>query len=434
MEVRERLADLDEIVLRCKNEHSRRFLVEAVQCYHSGAFRSCIIITWVAVVFDIIQKLHLLDLAGEPRATAEIAKWEKIQASHDVVGSLNWERKILELARDQFEFISQMEYADLSRLQEDRHRCAHPTMNSQDEIYAPSAELARYHLRNALTHLLQHPPVQGKIAQRRLEEEVKSAYFPTSVEAAVEYYRCGPLVRPRESLIRNFTIILLKTLLLQESEEMMQCRILAALGAIRAIHPTLAKDVWNCKLNEILRSVEDRYLFRAVRLLHNFPEVWDDLASDVCGVLSRYVKALPEEHLHNCLLLAIDTKPLNTDACDRLKAMTATQINNILTYPPHPLLLAHAINLYIEADDFATANQYARKLISPLVTYLKKEHVENIIAAVPNNDQLANSTSLESLVTLLQKSGPIKKNEFDLLLRAHHLFELADKLNDNGTI
>ncbi len=51
----ERLIDLDELVLRCRDKTTKDYIQEAVSCYRAGAFRSCIVSTWNAVVFDFIH-------------------------------------------------------------------------------------------------------------------------------------------------------------------------------------------------------------------------------------------------------------------------------------------------------------------------------------------------------------------------------------------
>jgi hypothetical protein len=178
--------DLDELVLLCRNEKARSFIQEAVQCYKAGAFRQAIVATWIAVVYDIIHKFQELELAGDANASKHLGQFEKIRQAGDLKGSLEFERNILTVAQKEFELISDIEHIDLARLQEDRNRCAHPAMNTNDEIYQPSPELARSHLRNAIEHLLQRPPVQGKAALNRLISDIESDYFPANNEDAVK--------------------------------------------------------------------------------------------------------------------------------------------------------------------------------------------------------------------------------------------------------
>jgi hypothetical protein len=188
MNARTALVDLDELVLLCRDDKARLYIVEAVACYRSGAYRSAIVATWIAVCYDIIDKFRELALSGDKNAEQYIAKIERARAANDFAQALILERDLLTIARDQFELISHLEHIDLSRLQEDRNRCAHPSLVSQDQAFAPSGELARLHLRSAVLHLLQHQPVQGKYALERLLNEVHSEYFPDAVPKAFKHY------------------------------------------------------------------------------------------------------------------------------------------------------------------------------------------------------------------------------------------------------
>jgi hypothetical protein len=74
------LIDLDELVLRCRDEQARQYIEEAVACYKAGAYRSCIVSTWVAVVYDYIHKLRELEMTGDKNARRKIEEYEKIRA------------------------------------------------------------------------------------------------------------------------------------------------------------------------------------------------------------------------------------------------------------------------------------------------------------------------------------------------------------------
>mgnify|MGYP006074009337 CR=1 FL=1 len=62
------LSDLDELVLKCRDEKTKSYIKESILCYKSGAFRSAIVSTWIAVSFDIIDKLKDLTLTGDKEA------------------------------------------------------------------------------------------------------------------------------------------------------------------------------------------------------------------------------------------------------------------------------------------------------------------------------------------------------------------------------
>src|SRR5689334_22373152 len=143
------LGDLDEIVLSCRNEEGRKYITEAVSCYKAGAYRACIVSTWIAVVYDLLSKIRELALSGDAEAqriVADLNRWQPLIAKNDlgaIKSSLDLERDIVTLANDKFGFFEGMEVLELERLHDDRNRCAHPTYLRTEQPYTPSAELAR---------------------------------------------------------------------------------------------------------------------------------------------------------------------------------------------------------------------------------------------------------------------------------------------------
>ncbi|WP_146091414.1 hypothetical protein [Xanthomonas arboricola] len=81
--------------------------------------------------------------------------------------------------------ISAQEQVELKRLFEDRNRFAHPNINQDAEILDATPELARAHLRAAVEHVMQRPPVQGKVALSTIRASVESPYFPKNVTDAM---------------------------------------------------------------------------------------------------------------------------------------------------------------------------------------------------------------------------------------------------------
>jgi len=234
------LHDLEELVLKCRDERGRAYIGEAVGCYRAGSYRAAIVATWIAVAFDIIDKLRELSLSGDKEAKRLTAEFETIRKSHDPARSLAFERKLLAIARDGFELISPLEYQDLERIQEDRHRCAHPSHTSDSEIFSPSAELARLHIRSAIEILLMHEPAQGKPALDGLLKEISSPYFPDNKKDAIKILEKGPLKRARPSLVRNLVIVIVKSMLVPEADFRLFWRLRAALQCAKSLQP----DVW----------------------------------------------------------------------------------------------------------------------------------------------------------------------------------------------
>ena len=406
----ERLIDLDELILRCRGEQARLYIADAVACYRAGAFRPCIVATWVSVVFDFIHKLDELALTGDRDAAVKRAEYEDIRRTEDIRRSLKFEEELLDLAKDKFELISPVEYLDLKRLKDDRNRCAHPSMTAYDEVYQPSAELARYHIRNVVTYLLQHPPVQGKAALERLTQEVTSPYFPTRHEDVLVQLRSGPLARPRAALVRNFAQFLLKTLLQDDLDFPSVQRHVAALRAVQTLHHTIVEQLFAQRLSDLMRRLDTPG--RAVRLLELLPEARIFLQADVVTRLALYVEQADPIAKPRAFLFALDFSPLQAAALARLDNLPVETMKLLIAHKPRSEFIDRALTLYKEAGDFYSANDLAATLILPLVSLMGFAHIERVLQIAATNSQVLDSNQFPTVLQALRTNGRIPEADF----------------------
>lgn len=72
----ESLADIEALSIRCRSDQSRAYIAESIQCYRAGAYRASIVSTWIAVVFDLVDKVRELSLTGDASAQALETRYE----------------------------------------------------------------------------------------------------------------------------------------------------------------------------------------------------------------------------------------------------------------------------------------------------------------------------------------------------------------------
>jgi len=253
---------------------------------------------------------------------------------------------VLDRAKKQYELISPPEHMDLTRLYKDRHRCAHPLMNSLEDTFQPPAELARYHIRNAVTHLLQHPPVQGKAALDKLIKDIASPYFTETVDGAVRRFSNGPLAKLREVLVRNFVVVLLKGLLLDDLSEDFGCSRVVSLKAVRQMHHAMVEQSISETLSDVVRRVDNTCLVRVLQYLHAFPETWIYIQDDEHDRLVRYTLALPNADLLQGLVLSLDIEPLRSSAIERLTKVNDLELQSLIRLHRRQEFVEPAIRLY----------------------------------------------------------------------------------------
>ncbi|MBE2196866.1 MAG: hypothetical protein IAE83_22030 [Anaerolinea sp.] len=404
-------ADLDELVLLCRSNEAKSYIAESVACYRAGAFRACIVSTWIAVVFDFIDKLRQLDLAGDSNAQQQIEKFELLIRNHDLKGSLEFENTLLDKAKDDFELISQVEYDELQRLYADRHRCAHPSMRTIGEPYQPTAEAARYHLRNAILYLLQYPPVQGKAALDRLISMVESPYFPTVHSDAMKYFGRGPLQRPRETLVRNFAVVILKKLFLDRPNDYLQMlRYVAGLEALLHMHHNFVEITLKEKLSEIVRRVPDSQLSNAIEVLYNLGILWDFFEDDLQLRFQNYVQLMPEAEIDNTLWFALNIPRLRKSAFVVVDQLNLPQFGDLIRdfttdydTPPEKLV-DMAVTFYTESTSWQDTNFRSTMLLIPVVPFLRSDHVKQVFAAMVTNYEIYGSNELDNVLKAIKEA------------------------------
>lgn len=378
--------------------------------------------------FDILDKLKELSLAGDKEAERQIESFDKARRIGDVANSLKFEREILVVCRDKLELISHVEFIDLNRLQEDRNRCAHPSMASDGEVFNPSAELARMHIRSAVEHLLQYPPAQGKYALDSLTSEVESEYFPTDVKKAVVAFESSPLNKARDSLIRNFTIVLLKKLINDAKDYKEIYRISTALNAIEVIHRELYRKILTEKLSSIVRSLAVEKLDRVIPLIRHVEDSWSYLEADIRQKIQTYVENLPKEEIEN-IDIFLSIQGLKSFAEKRLKKATRTELDEAIFFVIPLQVSDRIIELYSESRNFDQANNFASTVIRYATDY-SKEQIQKIISVCGDNDQIKHSFDVGSVINSIRKNKNANDDEIDGWLVEADLKRFA-KIKDN---
>jgi len=165
-------------------------------------------------------------------------------------------------------FLSDYEHDDLLHLQQDRHLCAHPALVVTEEqiLFQPIPELVRVHIVHAVKHLLQHPPTQGKKALDRIMDDINKDSFPNDCEDIHTFLHTKYFSSAKESLIRNFIIVLLKIILKDDVPEFSAKKpeILCALMAIAKDFDELYQYTMSEQLPKIAESLEDQQFYSSI--------------------------------------------------------------------------------------------------------------------------------------------------------------------------
>ncbi len=307
--------------------------------------------------------------------------------------SQDFERNILEKAKTQFELLSPLEYDDLKRLYEDRNRCAHPSMHSPEEPFQPTAELARYHIRNAAACLFQHPPIQGKAAKTRIFDEIESPYFPTDQLAVVEHFKHGPLLRARPVLVKEVVNGLTRDLLthapLRPPEE--RNRQLAALQAVLQMYPGEGEQALRSEVPRSLLRVPPMNWPYVIHFVRSFSLAWETLGDPGRGDVLRFIQSSPLDQVSLAIQDALYIPSLRESARKRLPELSLETFAQLLNLDMHPDYIEEAIRRFAESGNYAEAKRTTNMLLFPVIPSLTTEQMVGIIDAFRDNSQLNGS-------------------------------------------
>jgi hypothetical protein len=330
--------DLDELILLCRDKLAKEFIREAVACYRAGAYRSCIVSTWNAVVFDFIHKLRQLTQVGNDEASRLLHRFETMNRNADVKQLWKFESDIPSVAQSkEFELISHIEKNDIERLLEDRSRCAHPSISSLEEPFEATAELARYHMRSAVMHLLQRPPVQGRSALARIWQDIESFTFPTDPNLAAEYFKQGLLASARPSLIKNIIIGITVSLLTEEKSDNERERQFSGLNAVALIYPKEARKILSENLSHIIIDKTTDENWRHIIVYFRKTIFIEDLSDAVVIRARTFIEKIDthsfssyfDDDIEDILINAAHVDFLIDSVKEKLKCISAKELLNI---------------------------------------------------------------------------------------------------------
>lgn len=430
------ISDIEVLALQCRSDNSRLYVEEAIRCYRAGAYRAAIVSTWVAVVFDLMDKIRELSVNGDAVATAEHTRFEsyldQIDAGNEqgIRNALEFERTILKTCRDSFQLFDQHQYTDLDRLREDRHRCAHPSFQRLGQPYQPSPEQARLHLRNAVSHVMALPPVQGKAALATLRTLVTSQFFPLDVAKAAIQLRASPLGRPTASLLRGFVDSLVFEFVTKESELFGKVPAAVALSATFSMFPAEVEPRVRQQLSKAIVAVPDAELAYAVALLTHVTWAWEGLAANAQDKVSNFIKQCTADQVVQGLHSLNRIPALQETINARISTLTIDELAQGLQFRLGEIALPRILELLSGVRNWTSANEVIARLLMPVFELLTADHIRTIIQ-MPRTSKadLPGANAYTAFIQKVAESKRLELAELRALLEQNHAEYLATMLD-----
>jgi hypothetical protein len=436
--MRDSLADVEALALRCRAEQAKDYIEEAISCYRAGAFRSTIVSNWIAVVFDLIAKISELALAGDSGAIDLKRIYDAYLAQIDagneqgIRGALDFERGLVATCRDRFQFFDHHQMRDLERLREDRNQCAHPSFQRLGEPYRPHAEHARVHLRNAVEHVLSQAPVQGRAAISSLVSVVSSEYFPKRPEQAAAILRATALANPNEALIRGFVDALVFGFATSGSAVEGRLQVGPALAGLLDMQRAVVEPRLRTQLSKLIRDVDDRTFSKVTRLLASSPELLNLVDEPSRIRLRAFVETGPADDVSQVIASLAQLPEIAIAATARILTFDVNILAAAITHGARGLAKEASLRLLAQAGNWNGVNDIFTRVITPLFDLLDRVDVERIIRMpTETRADLPGAGGYARFLSRVRAADLIPADELDALLSANQAsFHVRAREND----
>ncbi|WP_316784321.1 hypothetical protein [Streptomyces sasae] len=414
------MQSLEERIARVWHQEVRPLVDDAFRCHSTGTPRAAIVATWTAVCTDIIHKLYQLAEDGDGKAAEIVAKLNEARGKLDgtaikIVEDV--EKKLLEDALD-LELIDGIEHRQLLRLKEDRNLCAHPSLRSLGDVFAPTADYARAHLVAALDALLVHPPTQGRKAFDRYIAHVDDPSFVGHAGYLVQMFA----QRVKSSAWKQIVAIAAKHAMLElpvpetssipasvAADRHALCLIAFAQHDRDAVREAVTKTM--AKFNELPIDQQLKGLAR----LGEFDVFTDALDPTVCQQIGTYVDQVQYPTASTAARWVIDVIALaGSDAIRaRIPALASKfakfepyQQASVIERNPSAYFTDVVAEILAAAGRYRDAEHFAESVVIPLAGFIQPEQLEGILTAWADNQECRVAAKMPEFAALFWTKAP----------------------------
>lgn len=155
-------------------EKTRGYFQEVVSSYANGNYRSATVMLYSVAICDMLFKLQeLKDMYNDTIAKEILDEVDKARNEHDKKSKSRWEKEFVDNVYKKTELLDMEVYTNLNHLYDNRNFSAHPALNENYELIAPSKETTVANIKNILNGILIKPPVFIKRIVGALTEDLK---------------------------------------------------------------------------------------------------------------------------------------------------------------------------------------------------------------------------------------------------------------------
>ncbi len=155
-------------------QKTKEYFEEVISSYSIGNYRSATVMLYSVAICDILFKLQeLKDMYNDTIAVEILKEVDKSRNEHDNKSKSKWEKELVENVYKKTALLDLESYTNLNHLYDHRNFSAHPALNENYDLVAPSKETTIANIKNILKDILIKPPIFIKNIVNTLTEDLK---------------------------------------------------------------------------------------------------------------------------------------------------------------------------------------------------------------------------------------------------------------------
>ena len=385
---------MDEIYFSKTKEYFR----EVLSSYANGNYRSAIVMLYSVAICDLLLKLQeLKDMYNDTVAEEILEQINKSRNEGDKKSKSRWEKELVDSVYQKTKFLNYEAYMDLAHLYDYRNLSAHPALNENYELFAPSQETVIALIKNTLSDVLIKPPIFIKNVIDMLTEDIKEKKdtYQDDISGMKQYLNNKYFNRMSIPMRLKTIQTLWKFCFLRpENPECVENRVMnrRALEILIEENINDAMSYIQSNTQHFTTAEDGDCVFALIILLSKFPELYSMLNNDTRNQIDCIIKRNDDAkmmswfkyktlHAHSFYLLSQEMRSID----ERVVHHFWEQYEK---YGETREAIDVLLSNFGKSGSFDTANYRFRVYILPYLKEYSHDQAIELISCINNNDQI----------------------------------------------
>lgn len=420
---------------------TKEYMQEVVSSYAIGNYRSATVMLYSVAICDLLFKLQeLKDMYNDTIANSILKEVEKSRNNHDNKAKSKWEKELVDNIYEKTQLLDLEAYTNLNHLYDHRNFSAHPALNENYELVAPSKETTIANIKNVLKDILIKPPIFIKNIVDTLTEDLKNKndLYENEYDKLATYLNNKYFSKMPNSMKLSTLKAFWKFCFCLPENEDCHNNLIINRQTIEILISGFQKEAIDyIKENKRLFSVEndDACQFNLVVLLSKYPTIYSVLDSDTLLQIDKIIekhssaKALSWFKYKSC---KDHLKSLKSDSELDLRANVIKEMVSHYSYIGETKeLMDFFVWYYGNSFNFNIADYRFKFVVEPYLNKMSSDQFKQIIINTNENRQIyGRNMSKYANNKIMEFATSVLGQDFDYTQYPHFEFD-SKNLNYN---